>query len=645
MNELLSLSVVGVVYGCVYAITASGLVVTYATSGVFNFAHGAIGMVAAFSYWELSVDHGVPVPLALVIVLFVEAPLLGLLVELLFARHLHAASIERSLMVTLGLLLILVGVASSIWSPETARILPSFFPGDSVRFLGVNLTGHELLVVGSAVAVAVGLWVLLGHTRHGVAMRAVVDDPDLLAMAGASEGRIARSGWVLGAMLAALAGILLAPLVTLDITTLTLLVVNGYAAAVVGRLKNLPLTFVGGVALGLIQSYAVGYMPQSWQSWLPGLRTALPMLFLFAVLLLLPEERLRAVGRATLRRAPRVPRLGESVAWGVALVVVAIGAGNLLSGVGLVTVSQGLAYGVIALSMVLLTGYGGQVSLAQLTFAGVGAFVASKLGGGNAWIGLLAAVGVCACLGMIVALPAMRLKGLYLALSTLAFAQAATYMFFDNQHVFGSGGSVPVPRLGIPGMDVGSSRTELVVLAAAFAIAAVAALAIRRSSAGRRMVAVSDSATASATLGIGQRPAKLLTFATSAALAGIGGALYGGLQGQVGSNDFGLFGSMTLLLLLVIFGVRSVSGALAAGLAFAALPVLQSHVSWLSDLVGLVTGVGVVLVGRLPNGLFGMARPSIGMIRPVASPPVPQRAVIGSGGSRPEEAAEQVAVR
>jgi branched-chain amino acid transport system permease protein len=145
----------------------------------------------------------------------------------------------------------------------------------------------------------------------------------------------------------------------------------------------------------------------------------------------------------------------------------------------------------------------------------------------------------------------------------------------------------------------------MTVLASMFGIAGIAVLAIRRSALGRRLVATNDSPAASATIGLGVRTTKLLAFAMSAGLAGLAGALYGGLQGQVGANDFGLFSSMTLLLLLVICGVRTVSGALVAGIGFAALPVLQSHVSWVSDLVGLVTGVGVVLVGRLPNGLFG----------------------------------------
>ncbi|HWC39860.1 MAG TPA: branched-chain amino acid ABC transporter permease, partial [Acidimicrobiales bacterium] len=236
MSEFLALSVVGIVAGCIYALTATGLVVTYTTSGIFNFAHGAIGMVAAFAFWELSVNQGLPQPVALVLVLFVLAPLMGALIERVLMRPLHGASVETSLTVTIGLLLLLIGLATIIWDPTTARVLPQFFTGHSVSIFGVVVTWHQLTVVIVAAAAAVGLRLFLFRTRTGTAMRAVVDDPELAAMAGAPPARFGQYGWALGAFLAALAGILLAPLVTLDINTLTLLVINGYAAALVGRL-------------------------------------------------------------------------------------------------------------------------------------------------------------------------------------------------------------------------------------------------------------------------------------------------------------------------------------------------------------------------------------------------------------------------
>ena len=191
-------------------------------------------------------------------------------------------------------------------------------------------------------------------------------------MAGASPARFGQYGWAIGAFLAALAGILLAPLVTLDINTLTLLVINGYAAALVGRLKNLPLTFAGGVVLGLVESYAIGYLPVG--TLLSNIKPVVPMVFLFLVILVVPQGRLRAAGRAIALRVPRVAGWRESVIAGVVFVAITWVVSAHLSSTNLATAGHGMAFAIIMLSLVLLVGYGGQVSLCQLTFAGLGAF-------------------------------------------------------------------------------------------------------------------------------------------------------------------------------------------------------------------------------------------------------------------------------
>lgn len=617
MSAFLQYSVIGVATGAIYAITASGLVVTYATTGVFNFAHGAIGMFAAFSYWELAENHQVNPVLAIALILFVEAPLLGAVIEFVLMRRLHGASTERSLMVTLGLMLILLGVASTVWgnTPNQSG-LPPFFVGHAVHILGVNVTVHQLIVLGTAVAVALGLRLFLKRTRTGVAMRAVVDAPELVAMAGAPPVRIARAGWITGVMLAALAGVLIAPLVELNQVTLTLIVVNGYAAAVVGRLRNLPLTFMGGILIGLGEAYVIGYVPLDWQTtWLVNPALALPMAFLFVMILVLPVERLRAVGEVRVSRVPRVAEAGRTMMGAGGIVVAAVLAATVLSVFWRNVVSEGLVFGVIALSLVLLTGYAGQVSLGQMAFVGIGAYTMGKTAGGGSWLGLLAAVGVSAAVGALVAWPTVRVKGLYLALATLAFAQFAYYVFFSNLHLFSDNGSVVVRRVALPGVRLTGSGPELVFLAVVFALCAVGVLAIRRGTFGRRLLALSDSPAACATVGLNVRRTRLAVFALSAGMAGLGGALYGGLQGPVSADDFQVLVSLTLLLLLVIWGVRTPTGALLAGMTLALLPVLQSHVSWVSSLPALVVGVGVVLVGRLPNGVVGAVSDLMGQQR------------------------------
>ena len=576
--------------------------VTYTTSGVFNFAHGAIGMMAAFAYWDLSVHRDWPVPLALATVILVLAPLFGALLERVLMRRLDRASLDISLTVTVGLLVFLIGLATAIWNPTTARTLPRFFPGDTVRLASINITYHQIIVVLTAIAVAIGLRLFMFSTRPGIATRAVVDDRELAALTGASPGRFSQLGWALGAMLAAVAGILLAPLVTLDINTLTLLVINGYAAAVLGRLRNLPLTFVGGVMIGLLEAYAVGYLPVG--DALGQIKPIIPMVFLFLVLLVMPQDRLR--GRSTGVRPPRVAGGRESLVTGALFVALAVGVALYYPDGTLSTLTTGVSLGVVLLSLVLLTGYSGQVSLCQLTFAGLGAFAMSKVGGeGGAAIGLLAAVVLAAAVGALIALPALRLRGLYLALSTLAFAYCMDYVFFSNQETFGPSLSLEVEPVYIPGVDLTGQQAYFVFVCAVFAIAGIGVLWLRRSTLGRRLVAMGDSPAACATIGMSLTTTKLVVFAMSAGLAGLGGALLGGQQGLVGPTDFTLLGSITLLLLAVVMGIRTVTGMLFAGVALAYGPVLQSNVDSLRDVVSLAVGLGAIGIGLNPNGTFG----------------------------------------
>jgi branched-chain amino acid transport system permease protein len=621
VSEFLSFTVLGIVFGAIYAITATGLVVTYTTTGVFNFAHGAVGMIAAFTYWQLWQAWHWPMALALIVVLLVEAPLLAVVVEFGLMRRLHGGSVERSLMVTLGLLVILVGVATAFWgSNDVIRSVPAFFfnpttySNPSVHFFGANgvtISDQQLLTVAVAAAVAIGLRFFFRSLRLGVAMRAVVDDPELLAMSGAKPYRISQMGWALGFMMAALAGVLLAPTLSttgLSIQQLTLLVVNGYAAAVVGRLRNLPMTFIGALALGLVTNYAVGYLPgHISQNVVAILPSAIPVVFLFVVLLVIPGARLAAAGRLPTRLAPRVATLRQSTMGAVALVVVGIVAAMVVGDTALTTLSQGLALGIVALSLVILTGYAGQISLCQLTFLGIGAFTMGKVSGGDSWWGLILAVVVSGAVGALVALPALRLRGLYLALATLAFGEGAYYAFFSNPNVITEGGSLAVGRLRLPFMHVVTDRGELIEVVVAAALCALLVGAIRRSAFGRRLVALSDSPAAFATVGLSAVRTKVAVFTLSAAMAGFGGVLFAGQQGAIGANDVQFFGSLTILLFTFIWGIRTVSGALLGGLTAAALPVLQTHLpSSLADLTGLVAGVGIILLGRNPDGVLGM---------------------------------------
>src|SRR6266550_8348902 len=326
MTTFLDFTVVGIAIGCIYALSATGLVVTYITSGIFNFAHAAIGMVAAFMYWDLTVRHHWNVLLALAVVILIAGPLIGALIDALVMRNLHGASEEVRVIVTVGLMLFILGVGQWIWKPNQAYSLPRFFPRDQVKILGVYITYHQLIVIFVAIAVALSLRLFLFRTKTGVSLRAVVDAPELAAYFGASPGKVRMLGWAIGSSLAALAGVLIASVVTMDHLLLTLLVLNVIAAAILGRLKSLPLTFVGGVLIGLLEAYVVGYAPGKI---LNQLHPTVPVIFAYVALLALPQVRLR-VGRALARRSTKVASLRTSlIAGGLFVLASWIVASNL----------------------------------------------------------------------------------------------------------------------------------------------------------------------------------------------------------------------------------------------------------------------------------------------------------------------------
>jgi branched-chain amino acid transport system permease protein len=608
VDEFIRLTIFGLVAAAIYFVAASGLVLTYTTSGIFNFAHGAIGMVAAFVYWELRFNPDGPVlptPLALFLVLGVFAPLFGVLVERVLIRNLQGASLATTLVVTVGMLAALIGLAQTFWPPES-RVVRGFFEPDDVKILGVNVTWHRIITVLIAVGVAVGLRVLLYRTRIGVAMRAVVDNRTLAGLNGAQAHRVSALSWAIGSSLAALGGILLAPALGLEIIALTLLVVNAYAAAMVGRLRSLPLTVVGAVILGLLVQYVPNYLPKVFADdtlpdWLTGINNSLPILMLFVVLLLLPEERLGGWQARAARRI-RVPSLAQSLLGGAALVATAVVVSGFLSDRNLGRVGQGLALGVIVLSLVPLTGYAGQISLAQMTLAGVGAFVMAKVAAEGSPIGLLAATLIAGAVGGIIALPALRLRGLYLALSTLAIAVLADNMFFPQRRVFFTG-SLEVSRLDLGFIDFDSDRSYFVLLAVAYALVAVFVLTLRRGQFGRRLLAMKDSPAACATLGLNLTRTKFTVFAVSAALAGLGGALYGGLRVSVSGDDFEMVQGLPILLLAVLGGIATASGALVGGLFFALITIISQEYESFDWLVLVAPGLVGLTLGRNPDGV------------------------------------------
>ena len=601
MTEFLSFLVAGVVFGAIYAVSASGLVVTYNTTGIFNFAHGAMGMVLAYVFWQLWQGWGLPELVSLAIALFVAAPVLGIVVERVIMRPLYGAATSIRLAVTLGLLLVLVALAGAVWNPTANSYnTPELVNGNPVSVAGITLSWEQLITVAVAIAVALFLRVFFRRTRTGVAMRAVVDDPGLASLAGAPSGRIAAYAWMIGVMFAGLGGILLAPSVQgMDIQTLTQLVIYGYAAAVVGRLRSLPMTFLGAMILGVANSMAIGYAPEGIRN---DVDAALPMALLFLALLLIPEVRL-AIGRVVRVRPPRVASAKTTFVGACVIVVLVIALGAVLTGDNLYTMGNALALALLALSLVPLSGYAGQVSLCQFTFLGIGAVTMHWVDGGDSVLGLLAAIGVCAVVGAVLALPVLRLRGLYLALATLAFAVLMDNVFFQSSSVMGIGGTVAVGRPDIFGMHFATDRAFDVFLAVVLGLCVIGVGALRRGRFGRRLVGMNDSPAACSTVGLSLTITKLAVFAFSAGMAGLAGALYGGLNTSVGAAQFDFLFSIAIFVGVTLSGVSLLSGAVLAGLFVAIGPVIGAHIPQVPNFTQLLIGFGVVTIGRNPNGI------------------------------------------
>ncbi len=630
MDKFLTFTIAGLSTAAIYAVAASGLVVTYTTSGIFNFAHGAFSMMAAFMYWQVMVGWGVPMLPAALIVVFVIAPLFGALIERVIMRGIEGTSDVVKIVVTISLMVALLGISQVIWEPNVARPVPAFFEGKTIELFGVIVSYQRIMTMVVAIIVAIGLRLVFTRTRLGSAMRAVGDDRSLLQLNGGRPGRTSMLAWALGAGMAAISGVLIASEQTLSATALTLLFINAYAVAVVGRLRSLPGAFLGAVILGLLQSYAIGYIPQDAMLGpisLQSLQQAIPAIMLFVVIVLQPQARLRAHGvtRRTAVSAPPSQRV--ALIGGVVFVAVIAGIGSLMAAPDLNLVVTGFYVAIVTLSLVPLTGYAGQISLAQLTFTGIGAVAMATWGANGSLLGVVASIAVCAVVGGLIAFPALRLSGIYLALATAAFAMFCSAMFFNQVDVM-PGGNRQVPRLNIGPLSIDSDFSQLVLLAVVFAVIGNLLIVLRRSAWGRRLTAMKDSPVACATLGLNLTSTKVGVFALSAAIAGAAGAVSGR---TFLADTLALPGSLPITMMAVVGGIGSVAGAFFGGMLLGAFPIgatifaanaigIFGFISLsVKDVLVFTPGMMGISLGRDPDGAAPQLAAGFGAV--AKSPP------------------------
>lgn len=636
MTELFQFFLFGLMLGCVYAIAAMGLVLTYTVTGVFNFAHGAVGMLAAFIYFELRVRQGVPTPIAIAIVVFVLAPLMGVAAERVLRRF-QGSDYATSLVVTIALTVGLLGLAQNTFDPGEARNLPLLFGDRRFVVFSVPITYDRIAQVIVAAAVAFGLRFLLFRTPLGARMRATVDDRELAGLSGVRSRVVGRLSWMIGFALAALGGVLFAGGQNLNAIVLTLLVLNAYGAAMVGRLTNLPMTFVGALVLGVCQELTNVSWLSDWPSpeTFTQLRLAIPGLFLVAAILFVPSFRLSA-GRIVGRDEPPVPNVRRSIGAGAGLILFVAVLVQLLPADQHLHVVRALVVATVCLSLVALTGLSGQVSLTQYLFVGVGAFVTGKVAGGDSIAGMLLGGLLAAVLGAIVALPAVRLRGLHLALSTFGIALIGREAVLGDRRVFGLGG-LSVGRPDILGISTSSDAAFAVWCTVVFVLLAVVVIVVRRSWFGRELTAIRDSELAAATLGARVKTSKVVIFSLSAFIAGCSGALFGGLTFAVQGIHFEPVNSLVILLFAFVGGITTVTGALMAGTLFALLLYAEQNLAGFGGLVFFAVGAAAIGLGRQPNGLAGMLydrapRARELLARPRRRPSQPQAAMAQEQG-------------
>ena len=637
MKDFWPFVITGLTTGSLYGLAAMGLVLTYKTSGIFNFAHGAVAAGGAYCFYELHTRNDVPWPVAAAIVIFVIAPIAGVLTERI-ARGLAEAPPAAKIVATVGLLLAVSGTATAIFG-AAAIAFPTFLPTRTFEFAGLFIGVDQLISTLIAAGAAAGLYSFFRFSKLGVAMRGVVDNPDLLDLAGTSPARVRTQSWIIGNCFAALSGILLAPQTGLDSILLTLLVVQAFGAAAVGAFTSLPLTYLGGLVIGVGGALATKYVVDV--PTLAGFPPSLPFLVLFLVLLLTPKGRFVEAGRRRLvrERASLPPRL----VWaGRAAAVAGLVVAPQVVGTRLPVYSNALIFILVFLSLRLLVRTSGQVSLCQAAFAAIGAAAFSHFGDGLGlpWVLALVGAGLATVpVGALVAVPAIRLSGLYLALATFGFGILVERMLFGTGLMFGGRGSRTAPRPGdLFGLTLNSDKGFYYVALTVVLLISVAMFWLNRSRLGRLCRAMADSPTALATHGANVRVTRVLVFCVSAFIAGIAGALFAALAGSIGGIGFGPFASLTWLTVLALAGPGEFGAAVVAALVLAVVPSYvdnPNYTEWQPVIFGALAvaaslrqGSGLSLAGWLGRSAeqhADRARRS----------PVAERTRIATAGSQP----------
>lgn len=610
MNEFILFALLGVGVGGLYAFAAQGLVLVYRGSGVLNFAHGAIGISGAYLWWELHVNHGQSQAVSFGAgVLFAAA--IGALMHLVLMRRLRTSSPLVRVVATLGVLILLQGIATNRYGADIQSATTMLPQGVWDLGGGIIVTSDRIYLLLIAAAVTAALWATYRYTRFGLATSAVAENQRAAATLGWSRDVIATSNWALGSALAAAAAILMAQITALSVLAMTKLLLVTLAAALVGNFSSFALTFLGGLAIGVTET-VLSFYSIGWGNSAIGLPSAVPFFIIIALLVLR--------GRALPLRdffLQRHPTTGSGrVRPGLLLLLTGLGIFGIYrldaNWAGSLTTTFTVA--LILLSIVVVTGYAGQISLAQFAIAAFGAWIAGRLVDALAvpfWAAVIVGVAGTVPLGLLFALPAVRTRGINLAIVTLGLGAGLEYMLFQNADYTGGYFGTVIGETKLFGWDVYAvthPQRYASVCLVALVLSCVVAANVRRGRVGRRLLAVRTNERAAAALGISVVSAKLYAFGLAAAIAALGGILMLFRTSSITFADITNSHSILLVGLAVIGGIGYLLGPLlGAFLAAGALgtqitnSLFSEHVSsWLQVFAG---GFLLLLILHQPDGL------------------------------------------
>jgi branched-subunit amino acid ABC-type transport system permease component len=609
MKTYLPFIVAGLTNGSIYGMAAVGLVLTYKTSGIFNFAHGAQAAMAAYLLFEFRDRMGMPWPLAGLLSLLLAGVVAGLILER-GAYLLASASVAARVAATVGLLVFIQGVLIAIFGSASLPIKP-FLSQKLVDFPGVTVRAEQIIIVAVGVVAVGGLYLFFTRAKLGLATQAVVDDPSLLGLAGTSPTAVRRFAWLVGSCFAALSGMLLAPTLALDARLLTLVVFFAFGAAAVGAFSSLPLVYLGGIGIGVGASLLTMLFGEHQLTGpIQALPVNLPFIVLFVGLLVTPTRKLVERGSQVVRRplAPltfsrRTTAGATVVGLGVALIIPHV------VGAKLPIYINGLVYVILFASLGLVVRTSGQVSLCHIAFAAVGAATAARAAGaGFPWpLAVLVGGLVAVPIGALLAIPASRLSGVYLAIATFGFGLVMQRLFYASILMFGGTFAIRSPRPHLGGLhtdtDVGYYHVVLAVTVACCALVVL----VRRSRVGRLLRAFADSPTAVDAHGTNTNELKVLVFSVSAFMAGIAGALIGPITGtaaaasgiDVGGFDFSV--SLFLITVLFVAGRQPIFSAVLGAVLLVIIPSYatgDTAIKWSPIIFGSLAIVAAILGGR-----------------------------------------------